>query len=464
MSYPSPVDTDAERGVLANLLLSQDAKELADNVRLCGSDGIGQDHFSDPSLKRLWDALGQSVKDGNGIDHLALATKANIEPRLLAELQGELSTSINFQPLRGRVRVAYVAREMVLLGQNAIEAYHRRDFEPTQFLGQLERLKSMTASKGLVRQLSDALLTRDQLDTMKITPRECFMGDWLREGSLGFVYGQRGEGKTYWMLGLVNAIAGGGQFGPWRAGPPQRVTVIDGEMPLETIQKRNHELSSGTGNVDYLNHEVFFERTNKSLNLTNPETQDAIVEMLLQNRSRVLVLDNLSCLFWGMGEDKADEWEKVMPWLLRLRRLKIVVIIVHHSGKNPATMRGTSRREDAAFWVIQIAKPSDTGERVKGALKFVSRFTKNRDGTEEEAQSYEWTFEITEGVRCVIAYKRISPLDELKQLLRDGLKSCSDIAEEMKVSKGKVSKLATKAKNEGWLKINGREYELNEPL
>lgn len=464
MSSNLPFDLDAERGVIANLLLSSNAEELTENFKLCRSCGIEQDHFSDSTLKCLWDALGQCVKEGYGFDLSELGRKAGIEPGELATLQSQVCTSLDFRPLRERVRTAYIAREIALLGQRAVEAYHRQDFEPSAALVQFERLQGLARNKSLSGQLIGSILSRNQLHTLKITPRECLMGDWLREGSLGFVYGQRGEGKTYWIMALVNALGEGIQFGPWKAGSPRRVTFIDGEMPLETVRKRDLELSRGGELVDYLNHEVFFERTNRSLNLTNPETQEAIIEMLLQSGSSVLVLDNLSCLFWGMGEDKADEWEKVMPWLLRLRRLKITVIIVHHSGKNPATMRGTSRREDAAFWVIQIAKPSDNTERVKGALKFISRFTKNRDGTEEEAHSYEWTFEINEGVRCAISHKRIAPLDELKQLLRDGLRSCSEIAEEMKVSKGKVSKLATKAKNEGWLKINGREYELNEPL
>jgi Mn-dependent DtxR family transcriptional regulator len=45
-----------------------------------------------------------------------------------------------------------------------------------------------------------------------------------------------------------------------------------------------------------------------------------------------------------------------------------------------------------------------------------------------------------------------------RQWLEDGLTSAEDIAREMHVTKGTVSKLARKAMDQGWLKKNGREY------
>ena len=42
----------------------------------------------------------------------------------------------------------------------------------------------------------------------------------------------------------------------------------------------------------------------------------------------------------------------------------------------------------------------------------------------------------------------------------NGLASCADIASEMGVSKGYVSKLAKRAENAGWLKIEKREYRI----
>jgi putative DNA primase/helicase len=73
-----------------------------------------------------------------------------------------------------------------------------------------------------------------------------------------------------------------------------------------------------------------------------------ITEICRDKGIKVLVLDNLGCLFCGVGENDADQWEKILPWLLELRRHGISVIIVHHSGHDPTRMRGTVKREDSA--------------------------------------------------------------------------------------------------------------------
>jgi len=89
-----------------------------------------------------------------------------------------------------------------------------------------------------------------------------------------------------------------------------------------------------------------------------------------------------------MRENDADDWETVLPWLLNLRREGISVCIVHHAGRNGATMRGTSRREDAAFWVMKLDK-TNTADDFPGA-RFVGSFTKFREGDELERGPWQW--------------------------------------------------------------------------
>jgi Mn-dependent DtxR family transcriptional regulator len=47
-------------------------------------------------------------------------------------------------------------------------------------------------------------------------------------------------------------------------------------------------------------------------------------------------------------------------------------------------------------------------------------------------------------------------------LIEDGVTECNQLAVEMRVSPGTISKLAKKAMKEGWLRKKGREYELVE--
>jgi len=105
-------------------------------------------------------------------------------------------------------------------------------------------------------------------------------------------------------------------------------------------------------------------------------------------------------------------------------------------------MRGTSKREDASAWVLSLTAPS-LGDDRQGA-RFISRFTKNREGEEVEAGPWLWNF-TTDAKKTVVDHRRMDHLDMFVQIVRDGLSSCTDIAEEMGVTKGTVSKWAKRA-------------------
>jgi hypothetical protein len=138
------------------------------------------------------------------------------------------------------------------------------------------------------------------------------------------------------------------------------------------------------------------------------------------------------------------------------------VVFVAHAGRN-GFMRGTSRREDAAFWMIQLTEAKDAGEIQNGA-KFVARFMKNRNSTEQECPPLEWHFwKPKDEAKAHVSWKRLSTLDIFRQWVEDGLTSASDIASEMGLSKGQVSKLAKQGMVAGWLIKEGRDYKLASP-
>ena len=123
-------------------------------------------------------------------------------------------------------------------------------------------------------------------------------------------------------------------------------------------------------------------------------------------------------------------------------------------------MRGTSRREDAANWIIQLGEAKDAGEVQNGA-KFVARFVKNRNATESDCPPLEWHFHLPKGeIRARVSWKKLSTLEVFRQWVESGLTKASDIAEEMQISTGQISKLAKKGITAGWLKKDGREYAL----
>ena len=311
------------------------------------------------------------------------------------------------------------------------------------------------AAAQLLDALDHATVSAAELRGMKLPQRKKLLGEWFAEGDLGFIYAPRGAGKTWFALDMARAIAEGGAMGEWPAAEPAGVLYVDGEMPPDLIRDRENGLARGEGSerLFILNHAVLFDRTERALNIARPETQSAITELCQRRGVRVLFLDNLSTLAAGMKENEADEWEKVNNWLLMLRRRGVAVVIVHHAGRN-GQMRGTSRREDAAFWVVSL-----TGDQAtESGARFTSTFTKRSRNTAlgVPAMAWHYTTDADTG-RVNVACRRADPLATLRQLVADGVTTCADLAEEMGVSKATVSKMAKRA---GLVKGRGREYAL----
>jgi predicted ATP-dependent serine protease len=308
--------------------------------------------------------------------------------------------------------------------------------------------------------LAKATCASSALANLTVPARERILGEWFKQGDLGFIFGPRGLGKTWLALHMARQCAEGGCVGDWKVHQPRRVLYVDGEMALDSIRERDAALSTVPADgMFYLQHEALFHLTGQVLNLTKPIVQAALLDKCRQDKIEILVLDNLSCLFTGIKENDADAWEQVLPWLLDLRRNRIAVVFIAHAGRN-GFMRGTSRREDAAFWIIQLAVAQDEGEIQNGA-KFVARFVKNRNATETDCTPLEWHFhKPKDETRCKVDWKKISTAQIFRQWVEDGLTGATEIAEEMGISKGQVSKLAKQGILAGWLKKQGKEYVL----
>jgi len=161
-----------------------------------------------------------------------------------------------------------------------------------------------------------------------------------------------------------------------------------------------------------------------------------------------------------MRENEADSWELVNDWLLDLRRRKVAVVIVHHAGRS-GEMRGTSKREDNVFWIIALDDAKANADDKRGA-RFISRFTKPSRNTQEEVPAFEWHFITEANGEVSISHKLAQTMDVFLGLIGDGVNDCAGIAEEMKISKASVSRIAKKAEVGGKLIIRSRRYFLAE--
>ncbi len=476
MNQSPPHSVEAEQGVLGSILISP-LQAIPECI-----EKISQDHFYVTAHQTIYSVLVDLWNARKPID-LITFTQTLRDRRLLERVGGAafVTSLFNFVPTAANVQYYIdIVREKRTLREaqaTAVECLRRvsqrpsdvaetLSFAATRFAAIEHNGKNGSVDSGAEKKWADALnesvVTAVELHDLKLAPREKLLGDWFSEGDCGFLFAARGTGKTWLALAMAQALSTGGKLGDWKAPAPVKVLYVDGEMPPDLMRDRCEGLEASNDNLQFLNHEILFERTGKVLNIVDAEVQRAITAHCINTGVKVMILDNLSTLASGMKENEADSWELVNPWLLDLRRRKVAVVIVHHAGRS-GEMRGTSKREDSVFWIIALDDAKKNADDKRGA-RFVTRFTKASRNTQEEIPPYEWHL-VTDNAngKVSILHEQTQTQEVFMQLITDGVTDCADIADEMKVSKGTVSKWAKKMMDAGRLKkTNRKRYELND--
>ena len=169
-----------------------------------------------------------------------------------------------------------------------------REKEKAVFEGQPER-------KGL----DDCAIDFAQLVSMEIAERARFFS-WLLEGGLIMVYGPRGLGKTFFVSSLAASLVTGSPFMKWgQPMKPSGVLIVDGEMALADLRERLNSLLTTLPvmPLKVISSEVVFSETERDINLVTETQRKDIINLLDQNKAiKVVIIDNISCLFSGLRE------------------------------------------------------------------------------------------------------------------------------------------------------------------
>jgi putative DNA primase/helicase len=180
--------------------------------------------------------------------------------------------------------------------------------------------------------------------------------------------------------------------------------------------------------------------------LTSEEGQAALAEHV--EGADLIILDNLSTLCRAGKENEAESWLPMQEWMLRLRRAGKSVLLVHHAGKGGA-QRGTSKREDILDTIISLRRPEDY-QASQGA-RFEVQLEKARGISGEQAEPFEALLEVRDGgAFWTLRSLEDAELARVVALTEDGFK-VRDIASELAMSTGKVSKLQKRAREAGHL-------------
>ena len=297
--------------------------------------------------------------------------------------------------------------------------------------------------------LSSALVSYPELLSLEIPERPRYL-PWLPEGGNTMVFGPRGIGKTFFQLELATALTAGKHLWKWECPAPVGVLYVDGEMQLDELRQRTTALMATppVAPLVFLTSQLVYQRCGgKDLILTSDLMREEVVKILdARPEIRVMILDNISCLFSGINEDSKQDWEPINAWLIRLRHRGISTVLVHHAGKG-GQQRGTSGREDSLDTVIQLARP--TGGDAREGCHFHLSFTKCRSTTGEPVAPLDVRLETAnDRLQWVWQPLELSTLERARSLVDEGVQGPTELAEELGINKGYASRILKKLREE----------------
>lgn len=212
-----------------------------------------------------------------------------------------------------------------------------------------------------------------------------------------------GTGKTLLTLTLAVMVAGGGSALGWTAEKPRKVLLVDGEMSAEDLQERVTWLIGTVSGIDRdaaAANLFIMSRQWQASEVTFPDLgereatkpgrkagQDVVFAETMRCGAELVLMDNFSVLVEVADENDAASMNATLAFLLRLKQARIGCVLVHHSGKDGGSYRGSSKLA-TTFEVIIGLKPLESALPTDGAA-FRLELTKYRREPCEAVRSRE---------------------------------------------------------------------------
>lgn len=295
----------------------------------------------------------------------------------------------------------------------------------------------------------DSSLPLQEFLALDLPPRRWIVEGLLQERDTAMLHSFRGVGKSRFAHGLGCAVAAGGPFLRYVCPEPRSVLLVDGELPAEELQMMLAAQVSGWAGEPVAPFKILASGLlDEPLGSLATRGGQEKVEACLEGINLV-ILDNISTLCGGSGpENDAESWEPVQEWLLRLRRMGLTVLLVHHEGKG-GKQRGTSKREDVLSQVLQLRRPANYSPAE--GCRFEVHLTKARGVYGEAAVPFEAQLRTDDGGRATWTWRPLETdrKDQILELVSSGVTTQRAIAAELGVSASTVHRAVQELRAEG---------------
>jgi putative DNA primase/helicase len=300
-----------------------------------------------------------------------------------------------------------------------------------------------------------AILDIREFSKLQIEKRVEYLPPWLKERSIGLISGWRGCGKTFFGLGILDAVTRGGAFEPWTCETSVPSLLLDGEMLPQDIIERTNDLGFADNdrqNPLYIYSDAHATRMGFSrATLIDKSWRDKMKDILLQRKVKFWVIDNLASLAPGLDENTKLDWDPINQWLLQLRFAGISTLMLHHLGKG-GFQRGTSAREDNLDYSITLKAPHNYSP--EDGCHFITHFSKARVRTKELNQIADMEFKLIqdENNKLIWTWGNVKTKikNEILKLLDEG-STQTKIYTSLNIDKGYVSRVRKQAIKDGLL-------------
>ena len=447
-----------EQSILSAILIDPDLCRQA-------IEALQPEHFYNSAHQKIFAAMFDLFKNDSPIELVTVATwlethNKDVPASFVSNLLSHpLATDIKFYA--EDVINKYLLRRTIEIASRIVAAGYENNSDSASKIEFEKQKLDEISHTGNQRKFDDAILTDVEFSGLDIKQKRHFLSPWLTEQSISLISGWRGTGKTWFGLGILDAITRGRPFGPWSSGVSAPCLYLDAEMPVTDVQERLSELS-----LEKRTHPLYIYSDAHASHLGLPRANLAdetwrkkMKDILISRGVKLWVIDNLASLASGLDENAKKDWDPINQWLLELRFAGIATMAMHHTNKDGG-QRGTSAREDNIDCSIILKRPA--GYSPEDGCRFITNFTKARVRTadlqliadtefsliQNELGNTEWTYTLSEKNHSNKKKQHII------KLIADGM-SYSDIAEIVGIAKSYIAKIKKQGIESGYFNKNG---------
>jgi len=207
---------------------------------------------------------------------------------------------------------------------------------------------------------------------------ESLLGNVIIAGETTMIFGKAGCGKSWVTMSMCMAIAKGEDVFGWKSNIPTPIFYIEGEMRYNQVKHRLKTLSNGEVPKNFVLLSASKLPKGEYIDLSDIRCQQKILKSLRRRKSKLLVVDNISCLTNLEGENDASSWTNVKRFCDELNNMGIAVILVHHPAKKGDDPRGSSIRVDGIDVCIKLEENEKTLPPNIGGASFKMSVDKSR--------------------------------------------------------------------------------------